>query len=117
MYFSPGGDAVTHERSTTDCKRYHWMLSGDAEVCAVHTGRWWKAMRMLQKRISNAADESSQRKIPIDCIVQVEEHRDGCTGTTKSNALGPVICSTTWNGIVVAQAAHRLLFATHCGWQ
>ena len=36
----------------------------------------------------------------------------GCTGTTKSDALGPVICSITRNSIVVAQAtAHRLLFA------
>ena len=60
---------------------------------------------MLPNRIANDADEGSQRKILIDCVVQVEEHRDGCTGTTKSNALGPVICSTTWNSIVVAQAA------------
>ena len=66
---------------------------------------------MLQKRIANAADESSRRD--PDCIVQFAEHRDGCIGTTKSNTLGPVICCTTRNSIVIAQAAaHRRLFAT-----
>ena len=61
---------------------------------------------MLPNRIANDADEGSQRKILIDCVVQVEEHRDGCTGTTKSNALQRG--TPLW-------LPRRPLFATHCG--
>ena len=69
---------------------------------------------MLPNRIASCADESSQRKILIVLYRLKNIVMDALE--TMSNALGPVICSTTWNSIVVAQAAaHRLLFATHCG--
>ena len=78
VYSSPGGDAVTHERSTTDWKMYHWILSEDAEVCAVHIGKLMTSRTRMTKlpepikaegnegvakRIANDTDESSQRKI------------------------------------------------------
>ena len=61
------GDAVTHERSTTDWGVNLWMLSGDAEVCAVHSGRLMTSRTRMTKLPEGITAEGSEGVTKENC--------------------------------------------------
>ena len=77
-------------RGQADCCEPEGMSVSQSSSSVVFDGSGQPDGECYRTELPVLQTTSSQEKDPA-CLVQVEEHRDGYTGTTKSNAFGPVI--------------------------